>query len=55
MLGEHTNDSVIHVGMKGTVAGPQRLSETTSSGTDFDAADEHVVASNPDQPRLAVC
>jgi hypothetical protein len=50
MLGQCTDHSVVHVRGEGTIAWPQRLSETTSSGTDFDAADEHVVASDADQP-----
>ena len=54
MIGEHIDHSVVHVGTQGTVSRPKRLSEMTSPWTDFDAADEHVVASDADQPRVSV-
>ena len=50
VVGEYTDNSVVHVGSQGTVAWPQGLAEPTSSGTNLDAADEHIVASHTDQP-----
>jgi hypothetical protein len=55
VLGEYCDDSVVDVRSQGAVAGSQGLSETTRSRTDFDATDEHVVASHTDQPRLSMC
>ena len=54
MIGEHADHSVVHLGSQRTVSRAQRLAETTSSWTDLDAADEHVVALDTDQPRLPV-
>ena len=54
MIGEHTENAVVHIRRQRTVSWPQRLADTTSSWTDLNAADEHVVASDTDQPRLAV-
>jgi hypothetical protein len=50
MMGEYIDHSVVHAGSQGAVARPKRLSEMASPWTDFDAADEHVVASDADQP-----
>lgn len=54
MIGEYIDDAVIYIGTQGAVARPERLSEMTGAWTDFDAADEHVVASDADQPRVSV-
>jgi hypothetical protein len=50
MLGEHADHAVVHIGSQCPIAWTQRLSETTRPRTDFDAADEDVVASDADQP-----
>jgi hypothetical protein len=54
MIGEYIDHSVVHVGSQGAVARPKRLSEMASPWTDFNAADEHVVASDADQPGVSM-
>ena len=55
MIGEYTENSVVHIRSERTVTWPERLAKTTSSWTDLDATDEHVVALDTDQPRFPVC